>query len=241
MRTSTSATPPGWSRPWSPPRSRSPCSPCPTNATRHAATPDRKYVAERISGFFEKALATTVIDEVPNLTADYTSPAETAVPRRAWRICLAELGASPGRHPVDGCIRLAFVRKMLSPASRRSPRRPSVPGGSLRVIQATRSRARARPPRGDHHRLGLARQHGLLLRVLLLVRLQPTRPSPRAGGRPIRPSGCLRGSSGGSWSPGASAALFTFWFTGFYMSDDDLGKDHTDELMSDIREGVGHE
>ena len=41
--------------------------------------------------------------------------------------------------------------------------------------------------------------------------------------------------------PWGFCALFTFWFTGFYMSDDDLGKDHTDELMSDIREGVGHE
>ena len=45
----------------------------------------------------------------------------------------------------------------------------------------------------------------------------------------------------GDHGPLGLCALFTFWFAGFYMSDDDLGKDHTDELMSDIREGVGHE
>ena len=56
-----------------------------------------------------------------------------------------------------------------------------------------------------------------------------------------RSSGCPRGSSGGSWSPGPSAALFTFWFAGFYMADDDLGKDHTAELRATSAKGAGHE
>jgi hypothetical protein len=41
--------------------------------------------------------------------------------------------------------------------------------------------------------------------------------------------------------PWAVCALFTFWFAGFYMQDDDLGQDHTPELESDIREGGLHE
>lgn len=41
--------------------------------------------------------------------------------------------------------------------------------------------------------------------------------------------------------PWALCALFTFWFAGFYMSDDDLGQDHTAELEGDIREGGVHE
>lgn len=35
-------------------------------------------------------------------------------------------------------------------------------------------------------------------------------------------------------------ALFTFWFAGFYMADDDLGVDHAAELQADIREGGLH-
>jgi hypothetical protein len=31
--------------------------------------------------------------------------------------------------------------------------------------------------------------------------------------------------------------VFTFWFAGWYMADDDLGSDHAAELESDIREG----
>lgn len=42
-------------------------------------------------------------------------------------------------------------------------------------------------------------------------------------------------------APWGACAAFTVWFTGFYMSDDDLGKDHTPELEADIREGGLHE
>jgi hypothetical protein len=37
--------------------------------------------------------------------------------------------------------------------------------------------------------------------------------------------------------PWVVSALFTFWFAGFVMTDDDLGKDHTPELEADIRAG----
>ncbi len=30
--------------------------------------------------------------------------------------------------------------------------------------------------------------------------------------------------------------VFTIWFAGFFMIDDDLGKDHAAELEADIRE-----
>ena len=41
----------------------------------------------------------------------------------------------------------------------------------------------------------------------------------------------------GILAPWAACALFTFWFAGFFMADDDLGPDHAGELESDIREG----
>ena len=41
--------------------------------------------------------------------------------------------------------------------------------------------------------------------------------------------------------PWGICTLFTFWFAGFVMTDDDLGDDHTPELESDIREGGLHE
>lgn len=41
--------------------------------------------------------------------------------------------------------------------------------------------------------------------------------------------------------PWGVCAVFIFWFAGFYMTDDDLGEDHTDELEQDIREGGLHE
>jgi hypothetical protein len=41
--------------------------------------------------------------------------------------------------------------------------------------------------------------------------------------------------------PWMVCALFTFWFAGAYMVDDDLGQDHTPELERDIREGGVHE
>jgi hypothetical protein len=37
--------------------------------------------------------------------------------------------------------------------------------------------------------------------------------------------------------PWGVCALFTFWFAGFVMSDDDLGKDHAAELEEEIRHG----
>ncbi len=37
--------------------------------------------------------------------------------------------------------------------------------------------------------------------------------------------------------PWVVCAVFTFWFAGWYVVDDDLGYDHTAELESDIREG----
>lgn len=45
----------------------------------------------------------------------------------------------------------------------------------------------------------------------------------------------------GIFAPWAVCSLFTFWFAGFSMSDDDLGEDHAEELESDIREGGLHE
>lgn len=36
--------------------------------------------------------------------------------------------------------------------------------------------------------------------------------------------------------PWGVCAIFTFWFAGFYMADDDLGSDHASELEADIRE-----
>jgi hypothetical protein len=38
--------------------------------------------------------------------------------------------------------------------------------------------------------------------------------------------------------PWGVCALFTIWFAGFYMADDDLGRDHAAELEGDIREGA---
>ena len=38
-------------------------------------------------------------------------------------------------------------------------------------------------------------------------------------------------------APWAACALFTVGFAGFFMADDDLGGDHTQELERDIREG----
>jgi len=41
--------------------------------------------------------------------------------------------------------------------------------------------------------------------------------------------------------PWGVAALFTFWFAGWYIADDDLGLDHAGELEGDIREAPGRE
>lgn len=45
----------------------------------------------------------------------------------------------------------------------------------------------------------------------------------------------------GVLAPWSVCAAFTLWFAGWYMADDDLGKDHTRELESDIREAGLHE
>jgi hypothetical protein len=42
-------------------------------------------------------------------------------------------------------------------------------------------------------------------------------------------------------APWLVCAAFTGWFAGFFMADDDLGADHSQELESDIREGGLHE
>jgi hypothetical protein len=44
----------------------------------------------------------------------------------------------------------------------------------------------------------------------------------------------------GIMAPWAVCAVFTFWFAGFVMADDDLGEDKTPELEKDIREGGLH-
>ena|SRR5579883_3180498 len=45
----------------------------------------------------------------------------------------------------------------------------------------------------------------------------------------------------GVLAPWGVCGLFTFWFAGFAMADDELGKDRADELEGDIREGGLHE
>ena len=45
----------------------------------------------------------------------------------------------------------------------------------------------------------------------------------------------------GAPAPWAVCSAFTFWFAGWFVADDDLGRDHAGELEGDIREGAGHE
>lgn len=40
-------------------------------------------------------------------------------------------------------------------------------------------------------------------------------------------------------APWVVCGVFTFWFAGWYMAEDDLGTDHAAELERDIREDVG--
>lgn len=42
-------------------------------------------------------------------------------------------------------------------------------------------------------------------------------------------------------APWAVCAVFTFWFAGFFMTDDDLGPDHAAELDAEIRREAGDE
>jgi hypothetical protein len=63
-------------------------------------------------------------------------------------------------------------------------------------------------------------------------------PGHKLGKNDVKP--ILGVPSWAFWSylvPWAVCAVFTFWFAGFYMADDDLGRDHNDELEGDIREG----
>ncbi len=45
----------------------------------------------------------------------------------------------------------------------------------------------------------------------------------------------------GVLGPWLACTLWTWWFVGFRMAEDDLGTDHTAELASDIREEGGHD
>ena len=68
--------------------------------------------------------------------------------------------------------------------------------------------------------------------------IRPGRPLGREDVQPIL--GMPSWVFWGIMVPWLACALFTFWFAGFYMADDDLGRDHTNELESDIREGGLH-
>lgn len=69
--------------------------------------------------------------------------------------------------------------------------------------------------------------------------IRPSRPLGVADIQPVLgvPSWFLWGVL----APWGVCALFTFWFAGFVMADDDLGADHTPELERDIREAGLHE
>lgn len=45
----------------------------------------------------------------------------------------------------------------------------------------------------------------------------------------------------GVFAPWVVCTFINIWFAGFYMADDDLGRDHAAELEDDIREGGLHE
>ncbi len=66
------------------------------------------------------------------------------------------------------------------------------------------------------------------------------RPLSEADVHPIAGIGVPSWVFWGYLVPWGVCTLFTFWFAGFYMKDDDLGSDHTVELEADIREGAEH-
>jgi hypothetical protein len=41
--------------------------------------------------------------------------------------------------------------------------------------------------------------------------------------------------------PWAACFVFIVWFAGYYMAEDDLGADHSAELLEDIREGASQD
>jgi hypothetical protein len=59
--------------------------------------------------------------------------------------------------------------------------------------------------------------------------------------RPIRWLGIPSWAFWGFIVPWGVCAVFTFWFAGWFVADDDLGVDHSAELEGDIREGSVHE
>ena len=80
-----------------------------------------------------------------------------------------------------------------------------------------------------------------MLHLLLPVRL-PSAPGQCSAPPDVQPIlGMPSWVFWGIIAPWAVCALFTFWFAGFFMADDDLGEDHTPELEGDIREGGSHE
>ena len=64
------------------------------------------------------------------------------------------------------------------------------------------------------------------------------RPGHPLGPKDVKPiSGVPSWFFWGVLAPWAVCAVFTFWYAGFRMADDDLGVDHSEELESRIREG----
>ena len=63
----------------------------------------------------------------------------------------------------------------------------------------------------------------------------PEHPLTRADVRPIL--GVPWWAFWGYLAPWGACAVFTAWFAGFFMTDDDLGPDHSAELEADIRGG----
>jgi hypothetical protein len=65
--------------------------------------------------------------------------------------------------------------------------------------------------------------------------IRPGRPLGPDDVRPIL--GIPSWAFWGFVAPWLLCALFTVWFAGFYMADDDLGADRASELDADIRQG----
>jgi hypothetical protein len=63
------------------------------------------------------------------------------------------------------------------------------------------------------------------------------RPGQTLGPADVRPiAGMPLWFVWGVLCPWAACAVFTWWFAGFFMKEDDLGSDHSAELERDIRE-----
>jgi hypothetical protein len=63
-------------------------------------------------------------------------------------------------------------------------------------------------------------------------------------GRPLGPNDVRPVLGMPSWFfwgvmvPWGVCGVFTVWFAGWFMAEDDLGRDHSEELDADIREGA---